>query len=220
MAINRTEEYTEEADEFSSEAINARPRQSTSNDAIQSGWDAAEKLTRQPKTYAKEFRFSDTNLQIVKFLDESGPFAVFRQHWLKKEGQKSYICIGTNCPLCVKLGDRASDKRALSVANLSAEEGFQRQMLIASPRIWTSLHGAHFSKNGPLTNNYWSLGKAGEAPATTFSVSPVKGRDLTEDWNINEAEAEAAIAEMKPFTRDDLRSASREELDAVADALL
>ena len=86
MAVDRTETYVPENDEFT---IDARPAQSTSS-AIQSGWAAAE---IQPASYAEEFKFSEGSYQIVKFLDEDGPFAIYKQHFLtqKTEGKRSYI---------------------------------------------------------------------------------------------------------------------------------
>jgi hypothetical protein len=221
MAINRTEEYAAETDEFSTEALNARPSQATStNNAIQSGWDAGESITRPSKEYATEFKFSE-KFQIVKFIDSNGPFAVYRQHFLdKKEGQKSYVCPGANDPLCVKLNSKAEEKRAFSIVNLSAEGGPQVQMLIASPRLWKSLHAAHFSPQGPLDRNYWALSRTGVKQTTAYSINPVKPRDLMEDWNIDEAAAEAAVSSAKPFTPDVLRILSMDELDAIAMSLL
>jgi hypothetical protein len=223
MAINRTEAYSAETDEFSSEAIASRPTGTSVNTAniIQSGWDAGEKLARPSTGYTKEFKFTEGGFQVVKFLDENGPFAVYRQHFLKnKEGQKSYISLGTNDPLCVKLNSKPEEKRAFSIVNLSAEGGPQRQMLIASPRLWKSLHSAHFSPQGPLTKNYWALSRTGKQQTTTYHINAVKGRDLMEDWNIDEAVAEAVIAESKPFTAADLRTPTWEELEAIADSLL
>jgi hypothetical protein len=220
MAINRTEEYVEEADEFSSEAINARPKQASSG-TIQSGWDAAEQLTKPSQSYTKEFKFTDGGIQIVKFLDENGPYAVYRQHFIERKlGQKSYICLGATCPLCVKLNDKALEKRAFSIVNLSAEGGPTRQVLIASARLWKALHAAHFSAQGPLTRTYWALNRTGEMQTIAYNVSPIKGRDLMEDWNIDEAVAEKVVAESKPFTSDSVRTSTWEELDAIADSLL
>lgn len=214
MAIDRTTTYVPENDEFTMEA---RPQQSTSS-AISAGWSAAE-IT--PSTYAEEFRFSEGTYQVVKFLDEDGPFAVYRQHFLtqKTEGKRSYISLGANDPLCTKLGSKPEEKRAFSVLNLSAPNGPTRQMLIASPRLFKSLHAAHFSPQGPLTKNYWALSRSGKMQTTTYHINPVKPRDLMEDWNIDEAAAEAASANAKPFTRADLKEPTWEELEAVAASL-
>lgn len=222
MSVNRVEEYKASNDAFSNEALSARPAGApVTTDAIQSGWDAGEKITRPTQGYNKEFKFTEGGFQIVKFIDQDGPFAVYSQHFLNnKEGQKSYISLGLNDPLCVKLGSKPEEKRAFSIVNLSAEGGPQRQMLIASPRLWKALHAAHFSPQGPLTKNYWAMSRSGKMQQTTYHINPVKSRDLMEDWNIDEAAAEAAVASFQPFTRSDLRTPTWEELESIADSLL
>lgn len=215
MTIDRTSTYLPENDEFK---VDARPQQATST-AIASGWSAAE---IQPATYAEEFRFVEGTYQVVKFLDADGPFAVYRQHFLtqKTEGKRSYISLGSNDPLCTKLGSKPEEKRAFSVLNLSAPNGPTRQMLIASPRLFKSLHAAHFSPQGPLTKNYWALSRSGKMQTTTYNINPVKPRDLMEDWNIDEAAAEAAATAAKPFTRADLKEPTWEELEQIANSLM
>lgn len=216
MAVDRTNTYVPENDEFT---IEARPQQSTATaSAISSGWAAAE---IQPASYAEEFKFSDGNYQVVKFLDEDGPFAVYRQHFLtqKTEGKRSYISLGPNDPLCTKLGSKPEEKRAFSVLNLSAPGGPTRQILVASPRLFKSLHAAHFSPQGPLNKNFWALSRSGKMQTTTYHINPVKPRDLMEDWSIDEAAAEAAAASAVPFTRADLKEPTWEELEAVAASL-
>lgn len=219
MSVSRTEEYTTENDEFSTEALESRPAQSTAT-AVKSGWDEATVLPKSD--YPTEFKFVDNKSQIVKFLDEDGPFAVYREHFLTKktEGKRSYICLGAKCPLCIKLKDIAKDKRAFSVVNLSAEGGPQRQMLIASARCFKTLHTAEHSEKGPLTNNYWALSRHGKMQETGYNAAFVKPRDLMEDWGIDEAAAEAAVASAKPFERSAIKETSWEELDAIANSLL
>lgn len=221
MPVNRTEEYLPATDEFSASAINDRPAQSTST-AIQSGWEAGEKITASSNGgYAKDFKFTDGGFQVIKFLDQDGPFAVYKQHFLQnKEGQKSYLSLGPNDPLCIKLGSKPEEKRAFSIVNLSSEGGPQRQMLIASPRLWKALHAAHFSPQGPLTRNYWAVSRTGKQQTTAYHINPVKGRDLMEDWSIDETAAEAAVASFQPFTRADIKTPTWEELEAIADSLL
>jgi len=60
--------------------VDARPEQATSS-AVQSGWEAAEKLTPPTGDFPVEFKHSE-ELQVVKFLDPNGPFASYRQHFL------------------------------------------------------------------------------------------------------------------------------------------
>ena len=92
MAVNRTDEFLPETDEFAMTAapITARPAQATSS-AVQSGWEAAEKSV-SGGNYPTDFKFGDTP-QIIKFIYPNGPFAVYNQHFLsqKTSGQRAYI---------------------------------------------------------------------------------------------------------------------------------
>lgn len=222
MAINKTDEYLPENDEFAmtEEALTSRPSQ-TSSTAVQSGWDAAEKSVALTE-FAVDFKFSE-DIQIVKFIDENGPFAVYKQHFLtqKTSGQRSYVSLGSNDPLCIKLGSKPENKKAFSIVNLSVPGGPQRQRLIASPRLYTSLHASEFSQAGPLTKNYWALSRTGKMQTTSYHINPIKPRDLEEDWGFTDIAAlEATIAEMKPFSRSDIKEPTWEELEAVAASLL
>jgi hypothetical protein len=94
-------------------------------------------------------------------------------------------------------------------------------MLIASPRLYKSLHAAHFSPAGPLTKNYWAISRTGKMQSTVYHINPVKPRDLAEDWGITDDEAiEKAIAEMVPFERSIIKEPTWEELEAVAASLI
>jgi hypothetical protein len=222
MAVDRTAEYVVENDEFSNTAITERPAQSTSNNIL-SGWEAADKASAPAGGYPVEFKFNDGEFQVIKFLDQDGPFAIYKQHFLSQitSGKRSFVSLGANDPLCVKLGSKPEDKKAFTIANLSAPGGPQRQMLIASPRLYKSLHAAHFSPAGPLTKNYWAISRTGKMQSTVYHINPVKPRDLAEDWGITDEEAiEKAIAEMVPFERSVIKEPTWEELEAVAASLL
>ena len=201
--------------------IDARPVQTTSTStAVQSGWDAAEKLVTTQSEFPTEYKHSET-FQLVRFIDQTGPFANYRQHFLKEktEGRRSYVCIGDNCPLCLKLGDKPETKRAFTIVNLTAKP-YQRQMLIATPRLYKTLHAGEFSPQGPLTRNYWALSRTGVKQQTVYNLMSVKARDLAEDWGLNETEVEAAIANFKPFERSEIREDSYAALLEIAESLL
>jgi hypothetical protein len=202
MAINRS---YESVDTFGEDFdLDARPAQATSSDstAIKSGWGAAEELAPQ-SDFPVDFKHSES-IQVIKFLDENGPCASYKQHFLQqKPGKKSYICLGANCPLCVKLGHKPEDKRVFTIVNLSAEP-IQRQILVATPRLFRNLHQAEFSPQGPLTKIYWGLSRSGEKQSTVYHLTPIKPRDLEEDWGISAEKADAAIASMKPYTAQEV----------------
>lgn len=218
------QQNAKDAANYVADDIDDRPSQSTaSSTAVQSGWENADSLSSAKSEFPTEVRFEDDGKhQVFKFLDENGPFAIYKQHFLnqKTSGKRSYVCIGAGCPLCLRLEDRPENKRAFTVVNLSHPEGMKRQMLVAGARLYQALHAAHYSPQGPLTKGYWAIVRIGKGPSTVYTVSPVKERDLDEDWGINPSKAENACAEAEVYTRDFIKEYTREELDEVADALL
>lgn len=220
MAVDRTTEYMPTTDEFSTMNVDDRPATPTSN-AVQSGWDAAEKLTTASGDYPTEFKFNDGEFTVVKFIDQNGPFAIYKQHFLQQKtvGKKSYVSLGPNDPLCTKLGSKPEDKRAFTIAVITPS-GVTRQMLIASPRLYKTLHSAEFSPQGPLTKNYWALSRTGKMQQTVYHLQSIKSRDLLEDWGINPEVAEAEVAKIEPYTRSVIKEHTWEELDEIANSLL
>lgn len=215
MAVKPSYEATEDTfgEDFD---VDARPEQTTSS-AVQAGWDAAEKLTPQSGDFPVEFKHSE-DIQVIKFLDQDGPFASYKLHFLQqKQGKKSYVCLGANCPLCTVLGHRPEDKRAFTIVNLSAD--FQRQILTATPRLYKTLHAAHFSPQGPLPKNFWALSRTGVKQTTVYNLNAIKPRDLDEDWSISLEKAEAAIAATESYTRSVIRENSYAELLEIAQEL-
>jgi hypothetical protein len=211
--------YGEVIDE--SFSVEDRPTQTTATTtSIQSGWEAAEQLVPTQTEFPTEFKHSES-FQLVRFIDTAGPFANYRQHFLKDktEGRRSYVCLGDTCPLCLKLNDKPEIKRAFSVINLTAKP-YQRQMLIATPRLYKTLHAGEFSPQGPLTKNYWAISRTGVKQQTVYNLMSVKARDIQEDWGLVEAEVEAAIANFKPFDRSAIREDSHAALVEIADSLL
>lgn len=214
MAIQQDEIPT-----IDSYMVNERPEQGSTT-TVQSGWDAAVKMAPVATGYAVEYKHSEKP-QIVKFLDQNGPYASYKLHWIqeKTSGQKSYVCLQSNCPLCNILKNKAELKRAFTVVNLSSDP-IQRQKLVASPRFFNNLHMVNASPQGPLQNGYWSISRTGIKQATTYQVMHVKARDLMEDFGIDPQIAEQKVAEFKPFTADSVKQNSYEELLEIAQSLI
>lgn len=227
MAVNRAveEEKFETIVEDETFDVDARPVQATSSaTAIGSGWGDAEELTSNTSKYPEEFKQSETP-QVIKIVDGDGPFAAYKMHFLsqKTEGKRSYVCLdpktGAGCPLCTVLGHKPEDKRSFTIVNFSVVP-FQRQILTATPRLYKTLHSAHFTPQGPLGKNYWALGRTGVKQSTVYNFTPIKARDLDEDWSISETEAEAFLAHVEPYTREVIHEHSYQELLDIAQNLL
>jgi hypothetical protein len=93
-------------------------------------------------------------------------------------------------------------------------------MLIAGSRLYQALHAAHFSPQGPLTKGYWAISRTGKMAATVYTITPIKERDLEEDWKINPETAAAVVENTQPYTADAIRKPTWEELDEIANSLI
>lgn len=223
MGVNQTAPDASTYGQVLDEAltIEDRPVQQATQTSVQSGWEAAEKLITTLVEFPTEFKHSET-FQLIKFIDTSGPFANYRQHFLKEktEGRRSYVWdgVGSDDPLETILNSKPEIKRAFSIVNLTAKP-FQRQMLIATPRLYKTLHAGEFSPQGPLTKNYWAISRTGVKQQTVYNLMAVKARDLEEDWGLNAAEVDAAVASFKPFESSDIRTDSYATLVELANSL-
>lgn len=190
-----------------------RPARSS---AVQSGWAAAMKATESDKRYTNEFKFTDET-QLVKFLTNE-PFAVYSQHWIERQGKRSFNCLSEDvkgCPLC-DIGDIPRAKVAFSVLNLSAEEPIV-EMLITSPTLTRQLAGHDKDpKTGPLDRIFWALSRSGTGKKTVYNVFPVKARDLSEDYGLDQALVEKTVDRFEPLTDVVISFSPRSELVDIA----
>lgn len=219
MGINRTDVSQFIDDDID---IDEAPTASSAPAAnVSSGWEGAAALNAPSgEGFPTELKLND-QFQLIKFIDENGPFAVYSQHFLqqKTEGKRSYVCLGANCPLCNRLGHKPEKKTAFSIINLTDGANIQRQMLIATPRLYKTLHAAEFSPQGPLTKNFWAINRTGKMQQTVYNLMSVKSRDLGEDWGLDPEEVAVQISSIKPFEATAIRGSSYEELLDIANAL-
>lgn len=185
--------------------------------AIPSGWKAALDASKNDgKRFTNEFKFTE-DAQLVKFLS-SEPFAVYEQHWVERQGKRSFVCLKDDprgCPLCAK-GDETRSKIAFSVVNLSSEEAVV-EMLVCSPTLLKQLAGLDAdTKTGPLDRLYWAMSKTGTQKQTSYTCLPVKPRDLEEDWGCDQAEIEAIVETFEPLTKAAIGFSSYDDVAKVA----
>ena len=154
---------------------------------VQEGWDAADALLKTEVTeFPTDFRFTDEP-QLIKFL-QNRPFATYEQHWIERpKGKKSFVCIGSGCPLCEILGDKPRGKFAFNVYVLSGEnQGVQ--VLTAPPSLARLIKKAHEDeRKGPIDKDFWEISRLGTGPQTQYTLNYVRGRDLDEEWKIGRA---------------------------------
>ena len=188
---------------------------SSTSSSIQTGWGAAKKaVAKSTKSFATDFKF-DEDVQLVKFISDEP--IVFMQHWVNRPGKKSFISIGEGDPL-VEVGSIPSQKFAFTVLNLSDEEP-QVQLMIVGVRLCGQLEKlASDKKTAPLNrpDMYYAVSKTGTGTKTSYSVVPVKERDLAEEWDIDPVAASDLIKSLKPLGPEALHTSTKAELAEIA----
>ena len=187
---------------------------------VQAGWDAATDVLTPKKSgdYPTDFRFSE-ELQLVRFL-ENEPFAVYEQHWVEKEGKKSYVALGDDDPLTVIAGLKPRPKFAFNILNLSGDTP-EVQVLTAPTSLARMLRAANDDpRRGPLTKYYWAVSRSGMGPSTTFTLDRVKPTDLQEEWNLVPETIEEVAKNAPRYDSSIIKVASYEEHQQIARQLV
>jgi len=201
-----------EEDLFEIEDENEAPVRSSS---VQKGWAAAKKVaSSQSKSFATDFKF-DEDVQLIKFITDE-PMA-FMQHWVNRPGKKSFISTGENDPL-IKVGSVPSPKFAFTVLNISDEEP-EVQLMTVGVRLCGQLEKlASNPKTGPLNRAdlYWAVSKSGQGTKTSYSVVPVKERDLAEEWELDPVAVAELVKAAKPLGQEALQMSTQAELAEIA----
>jgi hypothetical protein len=188
---------------------------SNSSSIIQSGWAAAKQAAVKDSKFATDFKF-DEDLQLIKFI--SGEPLSFKQHWVERQGKKSFVSIGEDDPLTA-VGSIPSNRFAFTVLNLSDPEGPQLELMTVGIRLCKQIEKlASDPKTGPLTRSdmYYAVSKSGTGTKTTHTIVPVKERDLADDWDIDPVATAEYVKTLKPYTSDAIYVSSRQELAEVA----
>jgi hypothetical protein len=206
------------SDYLEQESEDVAPKHGTT---VQAGWGAADAFLKPKKDagdYPTDFRFSE-NPQLVRFLEDA-PFYVYEQHWIEREGKKSFVCLGDECPLCTILGDKPRAKFAFNVLVLSDEEP-NVQILTAPPTLARQLRAANDDpRRGPLTKFYWAISRQGSGPQTTYTLDRVRGTDLAEEWELDPATVEEHATSADRYGDEAVYVTERTELLAIARSLI
>jgi hypothetical protein len=188
---------------------------------IKRGWAAAEAVKATGTGYAQVLKLAEEP-QIVKFLEDE-PYASYRQHWVERSGQKSWVCIDDidpkGCPLC-EIGNRAGQRFNFNVVLL----GFDGERLVKSyevgPRVIDQLKNFHTDqRQGPLTKHYWAISRTGKGTNTATNHQMVRERDLDEFDLEPLTESELKALAKKAYTDEVIKIPTRKELLAIAEDL-
>ena len=116
VAKKRTVAVADDDDDDSEPVLNGAT-------ALSKGWGAYDTVKSEESPFATRLKVEEDS-QIIKFLDDE-PFAIWRQHWVERKGQKSFVCLSEiderGCPLC-DAGLRSSIRVAFNVVLLSSSD--------------------------------------------------------------------------------------------------
>ena len=182
---------------------------------VQEGWDAFDSLVKSDSEFPTDFKFSEDSV-LIKFL-ENRPFATYEQHWIDRpKGKRSFVCLGDNCPLCDILGDQPRGKFEFNVLVLTGDtQGVQ--IMTAPPTLARLIKKNHDDdRKGPIDKEFWEVSRQGTASTTQYTMIPVRGRDLAEEWKLDPEKVQELVATAVPYTAEVIRETPRSEMLEVA----
>ncbi|NDB66022.1 MAG: hypothetical protein EB168_10225 [Euryarchaeota archaeon] len=191
---------------------------------IKRGWGNVEQTKQADSPFAQRLKVEEKPI-IVKFLEDE-PYTSYRQHWVERQGQKSFTCLSDmhpqGCPLC-DAGHRPSARFAFNVALLTEDGDTTIKSYEVGPRVIDSLKNFHQDpRQGPLPKHYWAISRSGKGPTSQTNHQMVRDRDLEEEWNISpltdealeQVKKQAYDASIVPIpNRKTLLTIASEELD-------
>ena len=182
---------------------------------VRKGWGGAHRVKEMSGDFPDNLALDDEPA-LIKFL-EDGPFASYRQHWIEREGKKSWTCHEDGCPLC-EIGDKPQGKYCFNVLLLSEGEPVLKVWTIG-PRVLTQVETFHKDKKtGPLTRLYWAVSRTGKGNKASTSLIPVKERDLADDWEMDPLDDDILTKfEKQCFDEEAIPVQTRKQLKEIAD---
>jgi len=181
---------------------------------LHGGWDVAEKVAAASGSgqWSQDIKFDGEEPLLLAFL-QGAPVDAFFQHWIHREGRKSFRCPGDGCPLCA-LGDSRSARFVFHVMEFGAT-GEEAKIWTSGKRVMEQLRAidADPRKGGPLEEGFFAVSRSGKQQSTVYSIQRVS--DLSK-WGLPEKEALAAVAEARKTDAPSLSEPSMELLEEVA----
>jgi hypothetical protein len=191
----------------------------TARKIIRSGWGAVDSIKQEDSNYAVRLKTGPDPI-IIKFLEDA-PYASWRQHWVTRPGQKSFVCRdgmdSKGCPLCDS-GNRPRPLFAFNVILLERGEEPAMRSYEAGTRVIATLRNFNDDeRQGPLSKHYWAVSRSGTGPQTQYNHLLIKERDLKEEWSVSPLSDESLEAlASKVYDSDIIRVSTFDELSAIA----
>lgn len=154
---------------------------------LRGGWTQVDAMKNADSQYAQRLKVSE-EVQVIKFLQDE-PYVGWHQHWIEREGQKSFICLreleSRGCPLC-DMGNRPSQRVAFNVASAVPGQSPVNRSLEIGPRVVDQLRNLNKApQTGPLSKHYWAISRSGKGATTSYNLQVIRERDLLQEWTIN-----------------------------------
>lgn len=185
-----------------------RGGRSSGQSQARKGWGGYRETADSVRSdFADNLKIVDNTDMLVKILDEE-PVASYAEHWLTLEGgRRSFVCLGADCPICNKLGDRPSVKVCFNVADMDTNPP-EVKMWTFGTQVGDILEKfAENEKTSPVNRDdiYWTITRTKKNDRYTTTVRPVKSRDLVEDFDTDPlTEEELDELEQDLFTEDQI----------------
>ena len=185
---------------------------------IRSGWGAVDTIKREDANYAVRLKTGPEPV-LIKFLQDA-PYASWRQHWVNRTGQKSFVCRegmdDRGCPLC----DAGNRPRPLFAFNVLLMERGEEQVLRsyeAGTRVIATLRNFNEDeRQGPLSKHYWAVSRSGTGPQTQYNHLLIKARDLSDECGMEELSEDSLERSLsKAYDADIIRVSTYEEMVAL-----
>jgi hypothetical protein len=187
-------------------------------------------------SFASDFKPGENNRVIIKILDPE-PFDVFNQHWVEEglaagKTRHSFVCRANDeyfpdnkgCPLC-DLGENAATQSLFNVLDFTNPRKPEVKVWRTPPTVTDDLERAsHEDRTSPLNREdlYFEVEMVKKNKKTRWSLTPVKARDLKEDFDIDPLDAEE-IADFEEKKFDDRTAVTKvdsyEDLEKLADSI-
>jgi hypothetical protein len=143
-------------------------------------------------------------------------------HWIDaiKEGRRSFICLGDECPLCTIAGDQPRPRFVFNVLVVTDEEP-NVQLLSATPTLFKILRSKNEdAKTGPLSKYYWAISRQGAGPQTAYTLDRVRSTDLAEEWELDAEKLDELAGSAQKYGPESVYITPRAELLTIARSLI
>jgi hypothetical protein len=193
--------------------------QSTKSASMQGGWGEAKKLSASVGTGSDYYFKFTADAQLIAFILPE-PCDSYKQHWVERKGQRSFRCLGADCPLCA-VGSYAGARYSFWVLNFIVdgdEIDPKPQLMEVGIKAFKQLLAIDENKKigGPLYDNFFQTYRTGKEKDVSYTFTLVKQRDVVDDWKIPIQDALDELADARATSKPKAYEPTKESLMDIA----